>query len=41
LRNVYRPEEMAKHGFTYASIGRPASEVNRLPLSVASLRAIA
>ena len=24
LRNVYRPEEMAKHGFTYSSVGRPA-----------------
>jgi UDPglucose 6-dehydrogenase len=23
LRNVYRPEEMKKHGFTYVSIGRP------------------
>ncbi|PVE21385.1 UDP-glucose 6-dehydrogenase, partial [Microvirga sp. KLBC 81] len=22
LRNVYRPEEMRKHGFTYSSIGR-------------------
>lgn len=24
LRNVYRPEEMAKHGFHYVSVGRPA-----------------
>jgi UDPglucose 6-dehydrogenase len=24
LRNIYRPEEMAEHGFTYASVGRPA-----------------
>jgi UDPglucose 6-dehydrogenase len=24
LRNVYRPEEMAEHGFKYASVGRPA-----------------
>jgi UDPglucose 6-dehydrogenase len=23
LRNVYRPEEMAEHGFVYESIGRP------------------
>jgi UDPglucose 6-dehydrogenase len=24
LRNIYRPAEMAEHGFTYVSIGRPA-----------------
>jgi UDPglucose 6-dehydrogenase len=24
LRNVYRPDEMAAHGFTYESVGRPA-----------------
>lgn len=23
LRNIYRPEEMSKHGFIYESIGRP------------------
>lgn len=23
LRNIYRPEEMAEHGFTYESVGRP------------------
>ena len=23
LRNVYRPEDMAKHGFVYRSVGRP------------------
>ena len=23
LRNVYRPDDMTKHGFTYASVGRP------------------
>jgi UDPglucose 6-dehydrogenase len=23
LRNVYRPEDMAAHGFAYESIGRP------------------
>src|ERR1700733_8163573 len=25
LRNVYRPDEMVKHGFTYESVGRPAT----------------
>jgi UDPglucose 6-dehydrogenase len=24
LRNIFRPEEMARHGFTYVSVGRPA-----------------
>jgi UDPglucose 6-dehydrogenase len=24
LRNIYRPDEMAEHGFKYASVGRPA-----------------
>ncbi|WP_234941748.1 UDP binding domain-containing protein, partial [Ensifer adhaerens] len=23
LRNIYRPDEVAKHGFVYASVGRP------------------
>ena len=23
LRNVYRPDDMSKHGFAYASLGRP------------------
>jgi UDPglucose 6-dehydrogenase len=23
LRNVYRPEDMAAHGFIYDSVGRP------------------
>ena len=23
LRNIYRPEEMARHGFAYSSVGRP------------------
>jgi UDPglucose 6-dehydrogenase len=27
LRNVYRPEDMATHGFIYESIGRPANQV--------------
>jgi UDPglucose 6-dehydrogenase len=25
LRNVYRPDEMARYGFTYVSIGRPTN----------------
>jgi UDPglucose 6-dehydrogenase len=24
LRNIYRPEEMAAHGFRYSSVGRPS-----------------
>ncbi len=28
LRNIYRPDEMAEHGFTYASIGRPAKRLS-------------
>ena len=28
LRNIYRPEEMARRGFTYVSIGRPAVEAH-------------
>jgi UDPglucose 6-dehydrogenase len=23
LRNVYRPEEVVRHGFVYESVGRP------------------
>jgi len=23
LRNIYRPDEMAEHGFTYSRVGRP------------------
>ena len=23
LRNIYRPEEVARHGFSYESVGRP------------------
>jgi UDPglucose 6-dehydrogenase len=26
LRNVYRAEEVARHGFAYESVGRPASK---------------
>ena len=25
LRNIYRPEDMARHGFTYVSVGRPGA----------------
>ena len=28
LRNVYRPEEMARHGFVYESVGRARSDVS-------------
>jgi UDPglucose 6-dehydrogenase len=28
LRNIYRPEDMAAHGFTYESVGRPPLERN-------------
>ena len=24
-RNLYKPQQMAEHGFTYVSMGRPAS----------------
>ena len=27
LRNVYRQEEVAKHGFRYVSIGRPSQDI--------------
>ncbi|MBB3933878.1 hypothetical protein GGR25_004958, partial [Kaistia hirudinis] len=26
LRNVYRREEIARHGFRYASVGRPGED---------------
>jgi UDPglucose 6-dehydrogenase len=26
LRNVYRPEDMAAHGFIYESVGRPPEQ---------------
>ncbi|MDU6375489.1 MAG: UDP binding domain-containing protein, partial [Bradyrhizobium sp.] len=26
LRNVYRPDEMAAHGFIYESVGRPSAK---------------
>ncbi|CAL4869205.1 UDP-glucose 6-dehydrogenase (plasmid) [Asticcacaulis sp. MM231] len=27
LRNIYRKDEVARHGFTYSSIGRPAEDI--------------
>jgi len=30
LRNVYRREEIARHGFQYASIGRPGEDIGRM-----------
>ena len=30
LRNVYRPDEMAKRGFRYESVGRPT--ILKLPI---------
>jgi UDPglucose 6-dehydrogenase len=33
LRNIFRPEEMARHGFTYVSVGRPV--LQRAPRNVA------
>jgi UDPglucose 6-dehydrogenase len=27
LRNIYRPDEMVAHGFTYDSVGRPLKPV--------------
>jgi len=31
-RNLYDPESMAAHGFTYYSVGRPAATPESLPL---------
>jgi UDPglucose 6-dehydrogenase len=25
LRNIYRPDELARHGFTYVGVGRPGT----------------
>jgi UDPglucose 6-dehydrogenase len=36
LRNIYRPEEMAEHGFTFASVGRPAAKDFSEPASIVS-----
>jgi UDPglucose 6-dehydrogenase len=32
-RNLYDPESMAAHGFTYYSVGRPAAVPETLPLA--------
>ena len=38
LRNIYLPEEMARHGFTYESIGRsPASTAARMVRHLSSV----
>jgi UDPglucose 6-dehydrogenase len=31
LRNIYRPEEMSRRGFTYVSVGRPTAD-GQIPL---------
>jgi UDPglucose 6-dehydrogenase len=31
LRNIYRPQEMSEHGFTYESVGRPHMEARSSP----------
>jgi UDPglucose 6-dehydrogenase len=35
LRNVYRRHELARHGFTYRSVGRPDEDI--LPVEVAGV----
>jgi UDPglucose 6-dehydrogenase len=35
LRNVYRPEEVAQHGFVYASVGRPVVDTSTPTTTVA------
>ena len=34
LRNIYRPEDMARIGFTYESIGRPSIHHELFPATV-------
>ncbi len=36
LRNIYRPDEMEKRGFTYLSIGRPPIEAGDEPATAAT-----
>jgi UDPglucose 6-dehydrogenase len=34
LRNIYRPDEMARIGFTYESIGRPSIQHQLIPATI-------
>jgi len=38
LRNVYRPHELRRHGFTYVSIGRPEQDHEGQPMPAADER---
>jgi UDPglucose 6-dehydrogenase len=35
LRNIYRQDEIARHGFTYTAVGRPNDEIKRVDLEAA------
>ena len=38
LRNIYRPEELHRHGFAYASVGRPSDYPSfEKPVSITSM----
>jgi UDPglucose 6-dehydrogenase len=38
LRNIYRPEEPHRHGFAYASVGRPSdSPISEMPVGITSM----
>ena len=34
LRNIYRPDDMARLGFTYESVGRPSIHHGFIPASI-------
>ncbi len=36
-RNLYDPERMAAHGFTYYSVGRPAATAEPVPVAAGAL----
>ena len=36
LRNIYRPDEMARHGFTYLSVGRSSEDLGNNPAAIAA-----